>query len=186
MTDTNEVTTVETDRVKYNRRIREKRKKGHSFQMITDYAAGCPVPVDQLHDLTPEEMDKVKVLRVEVEKRRIEQAAQEERARIAAEERARQELEARKARVTASEVKAKEAPADRIVPVDAALFDGLGAVLLVSLSFAPGRTWEGSVVTNAYDEFNSGYGGELEWSSYRMPEALKKPLQALEFVKEWV
>jgi len=72
MSETTAVTprTPEENRIFFNRRFREKRAKGHSFQMITDYAAQCPVPFDQLHDLTPEERAEVERLRPEVEQRR--------------------------------------------------------------------------------------------------------------------
>jgi hypothetical protein len=63
-------TAPESDRIRFNRRIREKRSKGHSSQMIAEYAADCPVPLDQLDDLTPEERTEVERLRPEVEKRR--------------------------------------------------------------------------------------------------------------------
>jgi len=74
MSDMN--TTPESERTKYNRRIREKRSKGHSFQMITSYAAGCSVPIDQLHDLTPEEQTEAERLRVEMKERAEREAEQ--------------------------------------------------------------------------------------------------------------
>jgi hypothetical protein len=55
--------TPEENRTWYNHRIREKRSKGHSFQMITEYAAQSPVPVDQLNDLTLKEVNEVERLR---------------------------------------------------------------------------------------------------------------------------
>jgi hypothetical protein len=57
-TDTN-VIPIESDRVKYNKRIRNKRRKGHSLKMIAEYVLQCPVPFDQL-DLTPEELAEMK------------------------------------------------------------------------------------------------------------------------------
>jgi hypothetical protein len=55
-------TTSESDRTKYNRRLREKRTKGHSLQMIADYALKCPVPIEQL-DMTPEEKAEIERMR---------------------------------------------------------------------------------------------------------------------------
>src|SRR5437667_12522249 len=67
MSDTAATTrTPEDNRTFYNRRLREKRAKGHGLQMITEYVAQCPVPLDQL-DLTDEERPEVERLRVEAE-----------------------------------------------------------------------------------------------------------------------
>jgi hypothetical protein len=137
-TDTN-TTSIESDRVKYNKRIREKRRKGHCLNMIATYAMGCPVPLDEL-ELTPEELGEVEQVRIETAKRKEEE-------RLAAIEKARKETEARKAIVEAAEARAKEARPDQIVEVDPALFDDLAAanILFVTMTFTPrfdGWEWE--------------------------------------------
>src|SRR6266498_3254132 len=92
--------TPEENRTFYNRRLREKRAKGHSLEMITNYATQSRVPLDQL-ELTPEEL-------AEIERCRREEAERKERIRIEAEEEARQELARRKAQLEAVGVKVKE------------------------------------------------------------------------------
>jgi hypothetical protein len=192
MSDTAAATTQESERTKYNRRLREKRAKGHSLDMIVTYAAKCPVPLDQL-DLTSEES-------AEIERRRREEADRKERIRIEAEERARRERERRKAKVEAVEATVKEVSADKIVPVDAAVYDELAAsgILLISLSFRPtkeGREWKGNAVTNDYAQLGGDYQQyNVEAKDYRLrwmrlhsyqdaPDPLKKALQSAEGVR---
>jgi hypothetical protein len=188
----------------YNRRLREKRKKGHSLQMIGGYVLNAvdvlkKVSIDQL-DLTPEEL-------TEIERLRREEAERKERIRIEWEERARreqerarQELARRKAQVEAVEAKAKEAAADEIVPVDAAVYDELAAlgIVLVSLSFRPGRVWWGFALGNdCKAKWKGGYQQyDYEVKDYRLrwsdenyqeaPDPLKKALQSAECVRAWL
>jgi hypothetical protein len=75
--------TPEENRTWYNRRLREKRSKGHDLKMITEYAAQCPVPLDQL-DLTSEERPEVEKLRPAAEKRRHEQEQEKAMRELAA------------------------------------------------------------------------------------------------------
>jgi hypothetical protein len=174
---TNETTTPvrpESDRVKFNRRIREKRRKGHDLNMIATYAMGRPVPLDEL-DLTPEEL-------AEVERVRIERAEREEQARLAAIEQDRREREARKTIVEQAEARAKQATPDQIVEVDSALFDDLATVniLFVTMAFTPrgnGWAWGWRPVISLNFQEAKWWGG---WSD----EGLEQKLQAVETVAE--
>jgi FtsZ-interacting cell division protein YlmF len=198
--------TPEEARTFFNKRIREKRSKGHSFQMITEYAAQCSVPIDQLHDLTPEEIPEVERLRVELKKRAAEEAEREERRRIEAQEAARQELARRRAKVEAVGVKAKETGVE-IVPVDPTVYDELAAlgIVLVSLSFHPtkdGREWTGYALNNDCREKWEG-GGQFSSEDYsaeakdyrlhwhgvwprKIPDPLQKALQSAETGRAWL
>ncbi len=187
--------TPEENRTFYNRRLREKRAKGHSLEMITKYAAQSPVPLDQL-DLTPEEL-------AEIERCRREEAERKERIRVESEERVRQELARRRAQVEAVGAKAKEATADKIVPVDTAVYDELGAldVVLVSISFHPtkdGREWKGQALGNDCKTKWEGRPQQynVEAKDYRLrwwyadwkevPDPLTKALQSAEWVRAWL